>query len=202
MNGVGNIAEFTPLAGFVLLVILIATNIVLQKKKGVKLSKSTSSKRGKIKWFYPVFAIVLIVFIAEITFPFTQFSMLPEALSNPFIDSVPLGIAGIVVIFLSVFLMKTTLKDFGTSLRFGLNESIKGKLVTTGIFARSRNPFFVSILLYFAGTALVFPNLFFSVFIVLAITGIHFFILKEEKFMQKFYGEEYFEFRKKVRRYF
>jgi len=87
-------------------------------------------------------------------------------------------------------------------LRFGLNENNRGKLINTGIFSVSRNPFFFSIILCFVGTALIFMNWFFIGFAVLAIVSIHFFILKEEKFMRQHYGESYREYRKKVRRYF
>ena len=46
------------------------------------------------------------------------------------------------------------------------------------------------------------PNLFLIGFSILAITGIHFFILKEEKIMRNMYGSEYEEYAKNVRRYF
>jgi protein-S-isoprenylcysteine O-methyltransferase Ste14 len=39
-------------------------------------------------------------------------------------------------------------------------------------------------------------------FAVSAFAGIHFSILKEEKFLQKVYGEEYADYAAKVRRYF
>jgi protein-S-isoprenylcysteine O-methyltransferase Ste14 len=49
---------------------------------------------------------------------------------------------------------------------------------------------------------MVFPNFFFIGFAVLAIVSIHFFILKEEKFMGKIYGADYEKYLQKVRRYF
>jgi protein-S-isoprenylcysteine O-methyltransferase Ste14 len=60
----------------------------------------------------------------------------------------------------------------------------------------------VSLLLYFTGTALIFSNLFFLAFTLAAFAGIHFSILKEEKFMQQVYGKEYRAYQQKVRRYF
>ncbi|MGM0620026.1 MAG: methyltransferase family protein, partial [Bacteroidota bacterium] len=105
-------------------------------------------------------------------------------------------------IFISLIFMALTLHHFKTSLRFGLNENNRGKLITTGIFSFSRNPFFFSIIIYFLGTALVFPNWFFIGFAVLAIVSIHLFILKEEKFMEEHFGESYLKYQQKVRRYF
>jgi len=88
------------------------------------------------------------------------------------------------------------------SLRFGLDPNNLGELVTSGIFAFSRNPFFVSILFQFSGIALVYPTPYFVGIAVLSIIFIHIFILKEERFMLDNYGQEYKAYRKKVRRYF
>lgn len=197
-----NIADLTPVTGFTLLIFLISINSVLLKKRGVKVSSVTTKKPGLRKWSYPVFVFLLLLFIAEISNPLIGFSLLPKYLNDFLIDSLLIRIAGTFTVFLSVFVLKTTLQHFGNSLRFGLNENNTGKLVITGVFVRSRNPFFLSLLLFFVGTALVFPSLFFLFFAVSAFAGIHFSILKEEKFLQKVYGEEYADYAAKVRRYF
>ena len=189
MIALTNIADFTPAAGFMLLISLISVNSVLLEKNGIKVSTSETNKPGIIKWFYPVFTIFFLLFLIEITRPLFGFSVLPKVCTNFFFDSVFIRLTGVLTVFLSVFVLKTTLQHFSTSLRFGLNKNNMGKLITTGIFARSRNPFFMSLLLYFCGTTLIFPNLFFLIFAILAFTGIHFSILKEEKFLQKVYGE-------------
>jgi protein-S-isoprenylcysteine O-methyltransferase Ste14 len=196
------IAELTPATGFFLLIFLISTNSVLLKKRGVKITVPENRKSGKIKWIYPFFAISLLLFFSEIFKPVFGFSFLPSVATNLLIENPFNRIAGTIAVFLSVYLMRTTLQHFGTSLRFGMNENNTEKLVTNGVFARSRNPFFLSLLLYFCGTALVFPNLFFLIFAISAFAGIHFSILKEEKFLKQVYGDEYFEYCRKVRRYF
>nr|WP_319511057.1 isoprenylcysteine carboxylmethyltransferase family protein [uncultured Draconibacterium sp.] len=98
--------------------------------------------------------------------------------------------------------MLFTLRDLNQSLRFGLNESNLGKLVTGGIYAQSRNPFFLAINFLFAGISLIFPTPFFMGISLLTLFSIHFFILKEERFMRENYGMEYMNYCKKVRRYF
>lgn len=109
---------------------------------------------------------------------------------------------GSLTIILSVVCMHFTLSAFKNSLRFGLNANNLGKLITSGIFAHSRNPFFVAILMLLLGIALVFPSPFFVLITVLSIFTIHLFILKEEKFMIDNYGEEYQHYCNTVRRYF
>ena len=177
MNVLEKLADLTPATAFVLMVLLIFFKSFELKKTGVRVKAAGTSKIGNIKWFYPVFVIFILLFLTEIFNPLYGFSLLPKILTCFLFDSVILRLTGVLVVFLSVYLMKTTLKHFGYSLRFGMNENNTGKLVTNGIFARSRNPFFLSLLLFFTGTALIFPNLFFLFFAVSAFIGVHFSIL-------------------------
>ena len=55
--------------------------------------------------------------------------------------------------------------------------------------------------MYFLGTWLIYPNLFFGIAAILTIGGIHWQILQEERFLVRQYGEEYRNYMKKVRRY-
>jgi protein-S-isoprenylcysteine O-methyltransferase Ste14 len=199
MNGF----EILPLLSFLILTSLISGRIIFLKRKGVKVS-SGSGKKGKTTVFlYPVFLLILFLWIWEIAKPVFQVSVsiLPKSIAHHLIESVFLKIAGVLVIFISLLLLTLTLFHFKKSLRFGMDEKNKGKLVTTGIFSVSRNPFFLSLDLYFLGIAVLLPNLFFIGFAVLTLVGIHFFILKEEKFMLKIYGTEYLNYARKVRRY-
>lgn len=197
-----NILEIIPAAGFLLLVLLISYNSYVLKKIGVQIITAETRKPGKIKWFYPFFVVFFLLFLTEIFKPVYGFSLLPTVLTSFLFNAVLIRLIGVLAVVISVFILKITLNHFGTSLRFGLNENNTGKLITTGVFAWSRNPFFLSLLLFFIGTALVFPNLFFLLFVVSAFVGIHFSILREEKFMQQVYGEEYLRYQQKVRRYF
>jgi protein-S-isoprenylcysteine O-methyltransferase Ste14 len=202
MNIVANIAKLAPATGFLLMVLLISINLYVLKKIGIQVSAGGTRKPGKIKWIYPVFAVFFLLFPIEILKPLYGFSLLPKVLTSILFNSVLIRLTGVLAVVISVFILKITLNHFGTSLRFGLNENNTGKLVTTGIFSYSRNPFFLSLLLFFTGTALVFPSLFFLTFAISAFAGIHFSILKEEKFMYKVYDEEYRKYVAKVRRYF
>ena len=196
------ITDLTPATGFVLLVLLIYFKSSELKNTGVRVSAAGTRKPGHIKWLYPIFAFLLLLFLTEIFNPLYGFLLLPKVLQSFLFNSDLIRLTGVIFVFLSVYLMKTTLKDFGNSLRFGMNENNTGKLVTNGIFARSRNPFFLSLLLFFTGTALVFPNFFFLFFALTAFSGVHFSILKEEKFLKQVYGAEYLTYQQKVRRYF
>uniref|UniRef100_UPI003216EE07 methyltransferase family protein n=1 Tax=uncultured Draconibacterium sp. TaxID=1573823 RepID=UPI003216EE07 len=172
------------------------------KKKGIQVSTNEPG----IKTYFISFLLLLffVIFTTELVSQVFQnsFSLLPAFLQNAFCHSNFLTVIGAITVILSVVSMHFTLSAFKTSLRFGLNANNLGKLITTGIFSRSRNPFFISIVLQFLGITLVFPTLFFATITFLSVISIHFFILNEEKFMLQNYGDEYKKYTHQVRRYF
>ena len=200
MNGF----EIFPLVSFLILILMISGRVFFLKRKGVKTSSAGRKAVKTALFIYPVFLLIMFLWLWEISRPVFQisFSVLPETITQHLIHSNLIRITGVVINTMSLTIMLITLIHFRNSLRFGLDENNRGKLVVSGIFAFARNPFFTTLIIWFAGIALVFPSPFFIGFALLAATGIHFFILKEEKFMHRFYGAEYLEYRRKVRRYF
>ncbi|MBI5184202.1 MAG: hypothetical protein HZA01_00525 [Nitrospinae bacterium] len=81
------------------------------------------------------------------------------------------------------------LVSFRDSWRAGIDEKTQGELITTGIFAVSRNPIFIFIDLYFIGTFLINGALIFLIFAAVVIIGLHCQIIQEEKFLAKAYGQ-------------
>ena len=200
MNGF----KIFPLVSFLILIILIFGRVEILKRNGVKVSSGSGKQNKTIVFLYPVFLLILLFWILEIMKPAFQinFSILPEKLTTPLFESVIMQITGTILIGFALVLLTLTLLHFKNSLRFGMEETNQGELITTGIFTVSRNPFFLSLNLYFMGIAILLPSLFFIGFAILTLVSIHFFILKEEKFMQNVYGKEYLEYQRKVRRYF
>jgi len=192
-----------PFLSFLIFVVILSGRIYYLKRKGIVVSSGLVKKRKSIFLLYPIFLLILLLWLFEIAKPafHISFSLLPETITNLLFESLFLKFAGVSLISISLILLAVTLLHFKNSLRFGINGKNKGKLITTGIFSFSRNPFFLSLDLYFLGVALLMPSFFFIGFLVLAVVGIHFFILKEEKFMLKIYGGEYRKYLRKVRRY-
>ncbi len=200
MNGF----EVFPVASFLVLIILIGVRVIYLKKEGIQITSGESKTSKTTILINTIFLAILLLWIFEAARPLlsSSFSILPELITKLLLNSFYIKITGISIIAVSLVLLFVTLFHFKKSLRFGLNEKSLGKLVTSGIFSISRNPFFLSLDLYFLGVAILLPNLFFIGFAVLAVFGIHFFILKEEKFMRKVYGVEYELYLRKVKRYF
>jgi len=199
MNGF----EIFPFGSFLILLILISGRVVFLKRKGVQVSSDSGKKNKPVLLLFSAFLLIILMWLFELIKPAFQisFSVLPVWIVNPLIESFLIKIAGVIVTCFALVFMLITLIHFEKSLRFGMNEKNPGKLITTGIFSVSRNPFFLSLDIYFMGIVLLRPGLFFIGFTVLAIISIHFFILKEEKFMQRTYGNEYLEYKRRVRRY-
>jgi len=195
--------EIFPFISFLALITLISGRIFFLKRKGINVSSESGKKNQSGIFVYSVFLLILLLWLFELTkFAFHfSISVLPEVLAKPLNQSDLLKITGVLVTGFALVLLTFTLIHFKNSLRFGLDEKNRGKLITTGVFAFSRNPFFLSLDIYFVGIAILLPSLFFIGFTVFALVGIHFFILKEEKFMQNVYGAEYLDYRRKVHRY-
>ncbi len=75
-------------------------------------------------------------------------------------------------------------------------------IITTGIYAYSRNPIYVVFNLFPIGLGIFFDNLWILLSIIPAsITLYHLAIKKEEAYLEAEFGEEYLEYKKKVRRW-
>ena len=124
-----------------------------------------------------------------------------SVLVHPFWNSMEPGWAGLILGVVSIVGFALTLASFGDSFRVGIDEENPDKLITQGIFAISRNPIYVCFLLFFTSLFLVHKNIVITVATVLFAIAIHRQVIREERFLTSHYGEEYEEYRKKVRRY-
>ena len=198
-----NLLGIFPLFGFLAIILLIIFKIVLLRRKGIIMHKSGTGHRRSVFVLNFIFLIILAVWLAALTEQtfYPTASCLPGVLTKIMIESIVLEAAGTIVITLSVVAMFITISHFRESMRFGMSFENKGALITSGIFSISRNPFFLSLNLFFIGQAMVFPAIIFIAMAVLAVTSIHFYILREEKFMVQGYTDDYLKYKQRVRRY-
>lgn len=193
-----------PFVGFLFLAVSLTARIIYLRKNGIKVSSNQKEKPRYLWFLYLVFGLLFFIWLAELASLAFQFSLsvLPEFLTKSLLHSQFLRYAGVFVILISLVFWMLTLLHFRFSLRFGLDEKNQGKLITGGVFSHSRNPFFLSIDLFFTGLALFHPSIFFLGMGFLTLVSIHFFILKEEKFLRKHYGDVYKKYQEKTGRYF
>nr|WP_280167657.1 isoprenylcysteine carboxylmethyltransferase family protein [Priestia megaterium]MDH3183453.1 isoprenylcysteine carboxylmethyltransferase family protein [Priestia megaterium] len=101
---------------------------------------------------------------------------------------------GLVLFSLSIIL-------FGKSFRVGIDEEKPGELITTGVFAISRNPIYTAFGFVLIGTFLILPNWILLLYVFAGVWLFNRQVQLEEKSLKKIYGEEYEAYCKKVRKY-
>jgi protein-S-isoprenylcysteine O-methyltransferase Ste14 len=145
----------------------------------------------------------LVVYVAEI---FTYalhagFRIVPSILHQPFVDTLAVNIAGVCLIVMGFVFFILAFVSFGDSWRVGVDVKRPGALVTSGIFAYSRNPIYVFLALWFFGSFLINGTLIFLIFAVLATALLHWQTLQEERFLLKLYGKPYQDYLARTARY-
>jgi protein-S-isoprenylcysteine O-methyltransferase Ste14 len=181
---------------------LFAGRTLVLYKKGIKVWViGTSTKRLFEKALehilFPVLLLwSVLVIITALGIP------VPASISDYVFDISWMNYVGILCCYLGLLLFLMALISFGKAWRIGIDETNSPELITTGIFAYSRNPIFLFMDLYFSGIMLVYPTILFILIAIGTIIGIHFQILREETFLLHKFGENYRAYKKRTRRYF
>ncbi|OBF49802.1 isoprenylcysteine carboxyl methyltransferase [Mycobacterium sp. 852002-50816_SCH5313054-b] len=118
-----------------------------------------------------------------------------------FFHSAILAWLGVALCAAAIGILVLSLVSFGTSFRVGIDVDEPGRLVTRGIFARSRNPIYVGFFVFLVGQLLVFPHWVPLIYLVAATALFHRQVLREEEFMRQHYGHVYADYCRHVRRY-
>lgn len=108
---------------------------------------------------------------------------------------------GIVVAAIGVLFFCMAILTMKGSWRAGIPEKKETSLIQDGIFQYSRNPAFVGFDLLYLGILIAFPNAWHACFVAAAIYAFHLQILNEEDYMAQTFGEEYSQYKNRVRRY-
>lgn len=89
----------------------------------------------------------------------------------------------------------------GASWRIGINAEARSPLVTTGIFARSRNPIFLGMRASLLGLFMVLPNAFTLAIFLVGEVLIQMQMRLEESYLSSVHRLEYERYLKVVRRW-
>lgn len=108
---------------------------------------------------------------------------------------------GIVVAAIGVLFFCMAILTMKGSWRAGIPAKKETSLIQDGIFQYSRNPAFVGFDLLYLGILIAFPNAWHACFVAAAIYAFHLQILNEEDYMAQTFGEEYSQYKNRVRRY-
>jgi protein-S-isoprenylcysteine O-methyltransferase Ste14 len=176
-----------------LLLGMVLTRVLLLKRKGIKAMHFGNIDRTD--YLIPPFAIFYFYLIFAAAFNW------PSVSKQEFFDSGVISWVGVLLCLSGLLLLFSSLVSFGRSFRVGLDIDHSDKLVTSGVFAFSRNPIYVAFGLVLLGQFLVFPNWILLVYLGAGIWLFHRQVLREEEHMKRIYGKEYSEYCNRVRRY-
>lgn len=188
-----DIFQLAALAIF--LIVFLGRTLILWLKQGINPFALGAGKKGLPRLLelllFPWLVLWMLTMIASaLHIPFRPVPIL----WNPAWVALPARILGVLVILAGDVVFVWALISFGSSWRVGIDEKSAGALVTSGIFAFSRNPIFAFVDLYFVGTFLVNGTLAFLIFALVTVIGLHYQILQEEKFLVGNYGQAYREY--------
>lgn len=105
------------------------------------------------------------------------------------------------LLLLSLVLVWVAQSHMANSWRIGIDEKNKTELVTNGLFAYSRNPIFLGVMIANFGLFLIIPNAFTLLIVSLSLVSINTQIRLEETFLKSSHEKEYQDYLNQVRRW-
>jgi protein-S-isoprenylcysteine O-methyltransferase Ste14 len=161
---------------------------------GWRHERGTRHRRNK-DFLIPPFALFYFYIVFAAAFG------LPTVSKQQFFYSEAVSWVGIFPCVSGLLLLLLSLVSFGRSFRVGIDADHPDKLITTGVFAFSRNPIYVAFWVIMLGQFLVFPNWLLLVYLGAATWLFHRQVLREEAYLVEHYGKEYTEYCARVRTY-
>ena len=189
--------NYLAFIGILIFFSLLIGRATMMRKKGIKAIVFGATDKSDF-FLLPVFAFFFYQ-VAAVTFNLPL--LFGEKTNQFFYIQSTLRWAGVVVCFIGLLGFYLSLRAFGDSFRVGIDDKNPDKLVTTGIFAISRNPIYVSFAFFFLGIFLVMPTLIFMLIFLFAVLLFHRQVLREEKFLKSYYGKDYVRYCQRVPRY-
>jgi protein-S-isoprenylcysteine O-methyltransferase Ste14 len=162
----------------------------------IRRDKDDTGKKGKKKSFFPFLISIMIFLLLFLVVPIGLVLLLHLPWYLSFIY--PLGIGfGAILISISVVIIYLGIK--GLRLRYSRDsyEKMEG-LVTTGIYAYTRNPIYFGAIIMIFGWFLVLPFTFILISVFLFSVLFYITARSEEKQLQQKYGRKYLEYKRKV----
>ena len=177
----------------VLMMGMVVTRAWMLKRQGVQAMQF--GKIDKTDFVIPPFALFYFYLVFAAAFHW------PTVSTQAFFSSETVAWVGVLFCLAGLALLLWSLVSFGRSFRVGIDQDHPGQLITTGVFAFSRNPIYVAFATILLGQFLIFSNVILLIYLVAAAGLFHRQVLREEAYLQQHYGQDYAEYCHRVRRY-
>jgi protein-S-isoprenylcysteine O-methyltransferase Ste14 len=183
------------LAVFAVIVLIgsVVTRTLILKRRGITAMNFAKTDKSDFLILPFAFFYVYSIFAAAFSLPFIS--------RQQFFHSEIISWIGVFFCLVGAVLLWLSIAAFGDSFRVGIDTELAGKLITNGIFSFTRNPIYVGFGFFIIGQFLVFSNWILLVYITASFWLFHRQVIREEDYLKKHYGKEYFEYYQQVRRY-
>jgi protein-S-isoprenylcysteine O-methyltransferase Ste14 len=172
---------------------MVLSRAMLMRRKGIQAIHF--GNLDKTDFLIPPFVLFYFYLV------FANAFNLPTVSKQEFFHSEIIPWVGVLFCLAGLLLVLWSLISFGESFRVGIDNEHPDKLITSGIFAISRNPIYVAFALILLGQFLIFPNWILLVYMAAGMWLFHRQVLREEEYLQQHYGKEYSDYSNRVRRY-
>ncbi|WP_077618214.1 methyltransferase family protein [Bacillus sinesaloumensis] len=177
---------------FVLLIAMVIIRVRQLKKNEIK-----AFRFGELdKKDFVIIPFALLFFYLILSGVFDLPKLGDELFRNEIISWVGVGLCA-----LGLLLFLFSLVSFGKSFRVGIDEEKPGELITTGVFAISRNPIYTAFGIILIGVFLILPNWILLLYVLAGFWLFNRQIRLEEASLKTLYGEKYEEYCNNVRRF-
>lgn len=177
-----------------LLVGMVLTRAFLMQRQGIAAMKFGSI--DKTDFIIPPFALFFFYIVFAAAFGW------PTPSRQSFFASESVAWIGVGLCGLGLVLFAWSIVSFGRSFRVGIDTASPDRLVTTGLFAFSRNPIYVAFGIILLGEFLIVPNWIVLLYLIAGVGLFHRQVVREEAYLESHYGAPYDEYCRRVRRYF
>jgi protein-S-isoprenylcysteine O-methyltransferase Ste14 len=172
---------------------MVITRVLLMKRQGMQAMQF--GKLDKKDFLIPPFALFYFYLVFAAAFK------LPTVSSQQFFHAQLVSWLGVLFCLAGLALLLWSLVSFGKSFRVGIDTEHPDRLITSGVFAFSRNPIYVAFAIILLGQFLVFSNWLLLLYLGAGIWLFHRQVLLEEAYLKQHYGPQYADYCQRVRRY-
>jgi len=177
----------------------VAKSVIVAKRIGknpLVLPKDDSAY-GLIGFYFKLTLVLMFVYVLLFAFfPPLYDKFLPiTQLDTLTIKYIGLGLLAFALIW--TIIAQGHMKN---SWRIGIDTETKTELITTGLFQFSRNPIFFGMVISLVGLFLTTPNALTGLFLILGYILIQIQIRLEEEFLTNQHGQNYLNYKQKVKR--
>jgi protein-S-isoprenylcysteine O-methyltransferase Ste14 len=141
-------------------------------------------------------ALIITTYSMAVLQLFSIFRIFPSIYIGQYND-----IIGVTIAFIGNLFLIMALIAMKKSWRAGVDSSQRTRLQTGGVLKLSRNPAFLGFDLFYIGISVANPNIVLFITVIIALLLFHLQILEEEKFLAITFGDDYLDYKSKVRRY-